>query len=120
MQRHQSILPLLGSLAVASALAPQSVRAVEPVTVAAADFDFFDTSGEVMDQEREHARRLRALAQSVRAGLDESGRYLLVYGGIQKMSTLIQYGNARVIDEACRAAQVLAADLVNGNLVRQR
>jgi Protein of unknown function (DUF2380) len=135
-----------------------------------ADFDYIDTSGEVLDQERVHAQRLRALAQQVREGLDHSGRYrvvplacdpapcsvgrtdpaellakaravgarLLLYGGIQKMSTLIQYGNAQVVDldadrlvfnrsisfrgdndEAWRrAAQFLVADLVKENLAK--
>lgn len=151
---------------------PGSPRAAELIAVAVADFDYVDTSGEVMEQERAHAERLRVLAQQVREGLDHSGRYrvvklacapapcsagrtdpaeliakaqaagarLLVYGGIQKMSTLIQYGNAQVVDldadrlvfnrnisfrgdndEAWRrAAQFLVADLVNEKLVDQR
>jgi Protein of unknown function (DUF2380) len=172
MKPYQWILRSLGCVAVAGACAllSDSPRAVEPVAVAVADFDYIDTSGEVLDQERVHAQRLRALAQQVREGLDHSGRYrvvtlacdpapcsvgrtdpaellakaravgarLLLYGGIQKMSTLIQYGNAQVVDldadrlvfnrnisfrgdndEAWRrAAQFLVADLVKENLVR--
>jgi len=172
MEPRLSIPRLLGCIAAACALAlaAHASHALEPVTVAVADFDYVDTSGEVIDQERAHAERLRALAERVREGLDESGRYrvvslgcdpepcsagrtdpaeliakaqaagarLLVYGGIQKMSTLIQYGNAQVVDLAAdrlvfnrnisfrgdndeawrRAAQFLVADLVNGNLVR--
>lgn len=125
-------LRLLGCVGIAGAvlLLPASPRAVEPIAVAVAEFDFVDTSGEVMDQTRAHMERLRDLTQDIRDGLDQSGRYrvislscdptpcsagrtdpaellakaravgarLLVYGGIQKMSTLIQYGNAEVVD----------------------
>lgn len=125
-------LRLLGCVGIAGAvlLLPASPRAVEPIAVAVAEFDFVDTSGEVMDQTRAHMERLRGLTQDIRDGLDQSGRYrvislscdptpcsagrtdpaellakaravgarLLVYGGIQKMSTLIQYGNAEVVD----------------------
>jgi hypothetical protein len=172
MKPYQWILRSLGCVAIACvcALLSDSPRAVEPVAVAVADFDYIDTSGEVLDQERVHAQRLRALAQQVREGLDHSGRYrvvtlacdpapcsvgrtdpaellakaravgarLLLYGGIQKMSTLIQYGNAQVVDldadrlvfnrnisfrgdndEAWRrAAQFLVADLVKENLAK--
>jgi Protein of unknown function (DUF2380) len=172
MKPYQWILRSLGCVAIACACAllSDSPRAVEPVAVAVADFDYIDTSGEVLDQERVHAQRLRALAQQVREGLDHSGRYrvvtlacdpapcsvgrtdpaellakaravgarLLLYGGIQKMSTLIQYGNAQVVDldadrlvfnrnisfrgdndEAWRrAAQFLVADLVKENLAK--
>ena len=171
--QSRPILSPLGCLALACVLALNpGAAAAEPVTVAVADFDYIDTSGEVMDQERVHAERLRALAQNVREGLSHSGRYrvvrlacdpipcsagktdpaellakaraagarLLVYGGIQKMRTLIQYGNAHAIDlaadrlvfnrnisfrgdtgEAWRhAARFLVADLVNENLVAQK
>jgi hypothetical protein len=125
-------LRLLGCVGIAGAvlLLPASPRAVEPIAVAVAEFDFVDTSGEVMDQTRAHMERLRDLTRDIREGLDQSGRYrivhlacdptpcsagrtdpaellakaravgarLLVYGGIQKMSTLIQYGNAEVVD----------------------
>ena len=132
MKSAQSIPRSLGCVAIvcAFALLPASSRAVEPVAVAVAEFDYVDTSGEVVDQTPEHTQRLRDLARSIREGLDQSGRYrivylacdpspcsaggtdpaeliakaravgarLLLYGGIQKMSTLIQYGNAEVVD----------------------
>jgi hypothetical protein len=132
MKSLGSVSRLLGSVAVvcAAAMLPGSSRAVEPVAVAVADFDYIDTSGEVMDQTQAHMDRLHDLVEHVRDGLGESGRYrvvrlacdpapcsagrtdpaeliakaravgarLLVYGGIQKMSTLIQYGNAEVVD----------------------
>ena len=166
------ILAAFGALApvMAFAMLPGSLSAAQPIAVAVLEFDYVDTSGEVMDQERTHAERLRDLVQRVREGLDHSGRYkvvvltcdptpcsagrtdpavllakaheagarLLIYGGIQKMSTLIQYGNAQVVDldadrlvfnrnisfrgdndEAWRrAAQFLVADLVNENLAK--
>ena len=172
MKPHGLISLLLACVAAVSAFAllPSPALAVEPVAVAVADFDYIDTSGEVLGQERAHADRLRALAQHVREGLGQSGRYrvvvlacdptpcsagrtdpaeliakahaagarLLLYGGIQKMSTLIQYGNAQVVDldadrlvfnrnnsfrgdndEAWRrAAQFLVSDLVNENLAK--
>jgi hypothetical protein len=114
----------------AFAALPGPSRAVEPVAVAVAEFDFVDTSGEVMDQTPEHLQRLQQLTREIRMGLGRTGRYrivhlgceptpcsagrtdpavliakaravgarLLLYGGIQKMSTLIQYGNAEVVD----------------------
>lgn len=170
MKPRSLLINRFGSLALAVLVFPTSLHAVELIAVAVADFDYVDTSGEVMDQTEEHASRLRELAQHVRDGLDQSGRYrvvrlaceptpcsagrtdpaellakaravgarLLVYGGIQKMSTLIQYGDAQVVDldadrlvfdrkisfrgdddEAWRrAAKFLVADLVNENLVR--
>jgi hypothetical protein len=163
------IFGLLGSLALAILLHP-GVASAEPITVAVADFDLIDPSGGVMEQERAAAERLRLLAQQVRDGLDESGRYrvvalecepapcsagrtdpaellakakavgarLLVFGGIQKMNAVVQYGNAEVVDlvadrlvfdrniafrndndEAWRqAAKYLVAELMKENLVR--
>jgi hypothetical protein len=163
------ILGLLGSLALAFLVHPGAASA-EPITVAVADFDLIDPSGGVMEQERAAAERLRLLAQQVRDGLDESGRYrvvalecepapcsagrtdpaellakakavgarLLVFGGIQKMNAVVQYGNAEVVDlvadrlvfdrniafrndndEAWRqAAKYLVAELMKENLVR--
>ena len=147
-----------------------SPRAVEPVAVAVAEFDYINPSGGVMRQDARQSERVRALAQHVRDGLAESGRYrvvplscdprpcsagttdpaellakaravgarLLVYGGIQRMNALIQYGNAEVVDleadqlvfdrnvafrndsdEAWdRAAQFLTNELMKQSLVR--
>ena len=167
--QSRSILAPLG-LALACAIAIHPAVAVEPVAVAVADFDYIDPSGGVMEQERVATERLRTLAQQVREGLDQSGRYrvvtlecdpapcsagrtdpaeliakaqaagarLLVFGGIQKMNAIIQYGNAEVVDlEADRlvfdrniafrndndeawtqAAKFLVAELMKENLVR--
>jgi len=172
MKSLGSISRRLGSVAVvcAAAMLPGSSRAVEPVAIAVADFDYFDPSGGVTDQGRAAAERLRVLVQQVRDSLDESARYrvvelkcepspcsagrtdpaellakaravgarLLVFGGIQKMSAVIQYGNAEVVDiEADRlvfdrniafrndseeswryAAKSLVDELMKENLVR--
>ena len=172
MKRDRWTLLAVGGAALAYAciMLPASSVATEPVAVAVADFDYIDTSGEVIDQNQAHMQRLHDLAQHVRDGLSQSGRYrivrltcepapcsagrtdpaellakaravgarLLVYGGIQKMSTLIQYGNAEVVDleadrlvfdqnisfrndsdEAWqRAAKFLVAELVKEDLVR--
>jgi len=163
---------MLGLLTAAGILAwlPTAPRAVEPVAVAVAEFDYIDPSGGVMRQDAAQSERVRALAQHVRDGLAESGRYrvvplscgpqpcsagttepaellakaravgarLLVYGGIQRMNALIQYGNAEVVDldadrlvfdrnvafrndseEAWdRAAQFLTNELMKQSLVR--
>jgi len=170
--QSRSILAPLGCLALVcmTALNPGAAIATEPVAVAVADFDYIDPTGGVMEQERVAAERLRALAQQVRDGLDESDRYrvvllecepapcsagrtdpaellakakavgarLLVFGGIQKMNAVVQYGNAEVVDleadrlvfdrniafrndndEAWRqAAKYLVAELMKENLVR--
>jgi hypothetical protein len=169
--QSRSLLGLLGCFALVQAIALHpGAAAAEPVTVAVADFDYIDPTGGVMEQERVAAERLRALAQQVRDGLDESDRYrvvllecdpapcsagrtdpaellakakavgarLLVFGGIQKMNAVVQYGNAEVVDleadrlvfdrniafrndndEAWRqAAKYLVAELMKENLVR--
>jgi hypothetical protein len=172
MKPYRWSLHAIGCLAIAYACAMPvgPSRAAERVAVAVADFDFIDPSGAVMDQQRVHAERLHTLAQQVRDGLNDSGRYrvvslscdpapcsagatdpaellakaraagarLLVYGGIQKMNALVQYGNAEVVDleadrlvfdrniafrndsdEAWRrAAKFLVAELMKEKLVR--
>jgi len=100
------------------------------IPIAVAEFDYRDTSGEVRNQEAEHAARLRRFAELLREGLDRSGKYravpftcggepcsagrsdpaeltaearragaaLVLYGGIQKMSTLIQNAKVEMVD----------------------
>ena len=106
--------------------------AASPLTVAVADFDYVDTSGEVRDQRADHDARLRALGNDIIADLARSGRFapvhlvcakppcsadsmdqdsmvaaaraqhaqLVVFGGVHKMSTLIQWGRVEVMDVA--------------------
>lgn len=101
-----------------------------PVTaVAVANFDYIDTSGEVLDQREVHATRVQAFSKALRTDLTQEGHYrivpldcavacsaldanpgrlleearhqgarLLVFGGIHKQSTLIQWLKVEVID----------------------
>jgi Tol biopolymer transport system component len=109
---------------------PAASGETQPIPIAVADFDYADTSGEARDQRAEHAARLAAFADMIRADLERSGKYrvvplacdrspctagdsdpqellaearaagaqLLLFGGIQKMSTLIQHGKTVVVD----------------------
>lgn len=61
---------LLAGLAAATFSATTSAK--PPPTLAAANFAFKDTSGEVKDQTADHARRLNALNEAVRHGLAQN------------------------------------------------
>jgi hypothetical protein len=167
MQSRSLLLRFLVAAAALTALAGASPPG-EPIAVAVAEFDYIDPAGGVMELEQVAGERLRLLAQQVRDGLDRSDRYrvvtlacdpapcsagrtdeliakaqaagarLLVFGGIQKMNAMVQYGNAEVVDlkadrlvfdrniafrndndEAWRqAAKFLVAELMKENLVR--
>jgi len=101
-----------------------------PLTIAVADFDFVDTSGEARDQSAEHRARVATFAELVRENLSAQGdtsvlafecpqhpctpismgsddfiaaarrpgARFIVYGGIHKMSTLVQNGVVEVLD----------------------
>ena len=101
-----------------------------PLTIAVADFDYVDTSGEARDQSAEHKARLVKFAELVRENLSARGDYrvlsfecsehpctpinmhpddfiaaarrsgarFVVYGGIRKMSTLVQWGDVELLD----------------------
>jgi Protein of unknown function (DUF2380) len=116
--------------AVLLSLQANLVQAAAPVTVAVADFDYVDTSGEVRDQSAEHHERVAAFARLLRdiigangdyrvlpldcpaqpctaasmqpadfvAAVRRSGARLVVYGGIRKMSTLVQWGEVQLLD----------------------
>jgi Protein of unknown function (DUF2380) len=105
-------------------------RAAAPIAVAVADFDYFDTSGEVVDQSAAHRARVASFATLLRDNLAAQGDYrvvriecpdhpctatsmsqdvfiaaarkagarLVVYGGIRKMSTLVQWGEIQLLD----------------------
>jgi hypothetical protein len=98
------------------------------IPVAVADFDYVDTSGEVRDQRMEHERRLQTFTRAIRDDLARSGQYrivplvcsqapcptvgsaqlmkdahasgatLLLYGGIHKESTLIQWMKVEAVE----------------------
>ena len=101
-----------------------------PLTVAVADFDYIDTSGEVRDQRAEHQARVAHFAELLRESLGErgdfhvqplectdppctpinmqpakfidasrrSGARFVLYGGIHKISTLVQWGDVQLLD----------------------
>jgi hypothetical protein len=104
--------------------------AAAPLTIAVADFDYVDTSGETRDQSAEHRARVAKFAELARenssakgdyrvlpfdcpqhpctpvsmgsddfiAAARRSGARFIVYGGIHKMSTLVQNGLVEVLD----------------------
>lgn len=118
----------LGALALCALTS--SGHAAEPVTLAIADFDYLDTSGETKDQVAAHDERLKNFTQLLSNELSATGKYqvvalacpkppcsagamdaqsltdaarqsgarLLLYGGIHKMSTLVQFGKAQIAD----------------------
>jgi hypothetical protein len=109
---------------------PRGSTAAAPIAVAVADFDYFDTSGEVVDQSAEHRARVASFASLLRDNVAAQGDYrvvtiecadppctatslsqelfiaaarkagarLVVYGGIRKMSTLVQWGEVQLLD----------------------
>jgi hypothetical protein len=100
------------------------------LTVAVADFDYIDTSGEVRDQRKEHQARVAHFAELLRESLSSQGDFhvrplecteppctpinmqparfidasrrsgarFVLYGGIHKMSTLVQWGDIQLLD----------------------
>jgi hypothetical protein len=130
MKRTCRIVRWLAAAAISCGSVIAPAIAADEVTLAVADFDYVDTSGEIKDQKAEHAARLEQFAGSVRDELSRSGTFrivrlacpeppcsattmepealiaaargagarLLLFGGIHKMSTLIQQGKAQVVD----------------------
>ena len=60
-----TMLCALAALALQSGVSP----AAAPIAVAVADFDYFDTSGEVTDQSEEHRARVASFAKLLRDNL---------------------------------------------------
>ncbi len=119
---------LLAVAGPASAATPESPPALR--TIAIADFDYEDTSGEPGDRTAEHAARLTVMTDTLRSILTDKGAFrvvsltcdtppcsagsmppgalitaareaggqLLIYGGIHKVSTLVQFGKVHMID----------------------
>jgi len=124
-----AVLTLLCAVAALS-FQPGASAAAAPIAVAVADFDYFDTSGEVADQSAEHRARVASFANLLRdnlaaqadyrvvtiecpdhpctatsmsqevfiAAARKAGARLVIYGGIRKMSTLIQWGEIQLLD----------------------
>jgi hypothetical protein len=116
------------AIMIAAGLARAADQRTAPVAIAVADFDYVDTSGEVRDQHVEHAARLQTFMRAIRDDLAGSSQYrivalacsqapcpaggsaqlmkdardsgatLLLYGGIHKESTLIQWMKAEVVE----------------------
>lgn len=116
------------AIVIAAGLARAVDQKTEPVPIAVADFDYVDTSGEVRDQHVEHAARLQTFMRAIRDDLAGSGQYriialvcsqapcaaggsaqlmkdardsgaaLLLYGGIHKESTLIQWMKVEAVE----------------------
>jgi hypothetical protein len=128
-QRVRIKAVIAGVVAVLSlALAPG--LSATPLTIAVADFDYKDNSGEVRDQSAEHKARVAHFAELVRENLSaqgdtsvlpfdcpqhpctpikmgsddftaaarRTGARFIVYGGILKVSTLVQNGLVEVLD----------------------
>jgi len=128
IDRSRARIAAMAALAVFCATAP--VRSATPLTIAVADFDYTDTSGEVNDQSAAHRARVAQFADLVRENLSAQGDYqvltldcpehpctpinmrpdnfiaaarqsgarFVVYGGIRKMSTLVQWGDFELLD----------------------
>jgi hypothetical protein len=107
-----------------------SMKADTPPTIAVADFDYIDTSGEVKDQRAAHQARMAQFAGLLRENLGAQGAFhvmslecaeppctpinmqpqkfidasrrsgarYVVYGGIHKISTLVQWGDVQLLD----------------------
>jgi hypothetical protein len=116
------------AVVIASGLAWAEGQRTPPVPIAVVDFDYVDTSGEVRDQRAEHEARLQTFMRAVRDDLAGSGQYrvvplvcsqapcptagsaqlmkearssgatLLLYGGIHKESTLIQWMKVEAVE----------------------
>src|SRR4029453_11841202 len=73
-------LRMLTMLCAIAALSFQSggSPAAAPIAVAVADFDYFDTSGEVTDQSAEHLARVASFANLLRDNLAAQGDYRVV------------------------------------------
>ena len=132
VSRRHGVASAVLMLCAVAALSSQSgaSAAAAPIAVAVADFDYFDTSGEVTDQSAAHLARVASFAKLLRDDLAAQGDYrvvpiecpdhpctatsmsqdvfiatarkagarLVVYGGIRKMSTLVQWGEIQLLD----------------------
>src|SRR6266540_5239834 len=72
-----AVLTMLCALAALSFPSGGSPAAA-PIAVAVADFDYFDTSGEVTDQSAEHRARVASFAKLLRDHLAAQGDYRVV------------------------------------------
>lgn len=126
---HRAAVAIAAISAFAAMACPARLSAA-PLTIAVADFDYIDTSGEVKDQRKEHQARMAQFAELLRAKLSADGEFqvmpiecaeppctpinmqperfvaasrrtaarYVVYGGIHKTSTLVQWGDVELLD----------------------
>jgi Protein of unknown function (DUF2380) len=120
--------PIVAVLLFAALISGSASRAADPASIAIAKFDYNDTSGEVQDQTDKHAALefLQALSADMGRGTKfrvvsllcdgqpcavggsnrsvlisrarDAGAKFLLFGGIHKQSTLIQWAKIEVID----------------------
>jgi hypothetical protein len=131
MIRRRWLLGLAGLACAVGSAAGAATPAADPRTVIGfADFDYLDTSGEVVDQRSRHRALVARFGGQVRAQLAATGHYapvgldcaarpcsagaltpeqlfaaaasadaeLIVYGGVHKMSTLVQWIRVEMVD----------------------
>jgi hypothetical protein len=130
MSRANRTVVVIAAIGAAAALSCPIRLSAAPLTVAVADFDYADSSGEVKDQSAEHRARVAHFAELIRANLGaqgdtrvlplecaeppctpinmrpddfiaagrRSGARFVLYGGIHKMSTLVQWGDIELLD----------------------
>ena len=130
MSRANRTAVAIAAIGAAAALACPMRLSAAPLTIAVADFDYIDTSGEVKDQRAEHQARMAQFAELLRAKLGADGEFhvmplecaeppctpinmqpekfvaasrrsnarYVVYGGIHKTSTLVQWGDVELLD----------------------
>jgi hypothetical protein len=118
-------LALLGFLlSFGSASADTSVPAAQTLGVTMEDFNYLDTSAEPIDQTAAHQKRVQAFMVALRRDVEADTHYrlippstddratpaermqtaaraganILITGAVQKMSTLVQWANAAIID----------------------
>jgi hypothetical protein len=96
-------------LDVRQAGAENNVSSAQAVGVAIEDFGYLDTSGEPVDQTAQHQKRLQTFMATLKRDVDAVPGYRLapspqtdasfrIAGGIQKMSTLVQFAKVAVVD----------------------
>jgi len=128
LKRPATASGLALTIVIAAGFAWAEGERTAPVPIAVADFDYVDTSGEVRDQRVEHEARLQTFMRAIRNDLAGSGQYrivplvcaqvpcpaggsaqlmkdarssgatLLLYGGIHKESTLIQWMKVEAVE----------------------
>jgi hypothetical protein len=133
MKRQRVMLSVCSALLLALLLGGEPLaaeRAAAGIPVVVADFDYYDTSAEALDQSAQHAARVKSFVDLLRDGLAAHGRYrvlplicpelacsagrmdanefmqaarrsgarVVIYGGIHKESTLVQWAKVEAVD----------------------